>query len=70
VKYVKRLTVNLSAPATQGLNDAMKAAGENQTDVVNKALQVYADLRRAQENGGGAWIQESPDAELTSIRCY
>lgn len=40
----KRITVALRSRATAALDDAIKYTGDNTTDVVNRALQLYAHL--------------------------
>ncbi|HYF74051.1 MAG TPA: hypothetical protein VD834_16545 [Blastococcus sp.] len=62
----ERVTVNLIDKASTALNDACVLTGDNKTDTINRALQLYAwvqlELRK-----GGELILRSTDGELERI---
>ena len=45
---LETLTVNLTEQSTAARQSAAEATGDNETDVVNRALQVYAEIVRLQ----------------------
>ena len=46
-----RVTVNLVPRASAALNEAADTTGDNRTDTVNRAIQVYAFIVRAMAEG-------------------
>ncbi|CAL9624321.1 hypothetical protein SUDANB121_05920 (plasmid) [Nocardiopsis dassonvillei] len=54
-----RVTVNLTKRSTQALAEAVEATGETRTDVINRALQVYAYLEEAFGRGDRLYIENS-----------
>jgi hypothetical protein len=40
------------------------------TDVINKVLQLYNEVRAAQEADGGIWIQADKGSEAAKLRPY
>jgi hypothetical protein len=54
------MTVNLVRRAVRALDIATDTTGENRTDTVNRALQVYAYVAQAEMSGKAIYI-EAPD---------
>ncbi|MEU8364960.1 hypothetical protein AB0C27_53995 [Nonomuraea sp. NPDC048882] len=55
-----RVSVNLTAKATRALDDTVEMTGDSQTDIINRAIQVYAHLERIL-NAGGSVLTQAPD---------
>lgn len=64
----QRLVVELSTIAAEGLQYLTDLEELNKTTIVNRALQVYAILRRAEAQGGQILIQESKDGPTQRVR--
>ncbi|MQY07034.1 hypothetical protein [Actinomadura macrotermitis] len=54
-----RITVNLTAKANAALTEAADKSGDIKTDVVNRALIIYAYLEEIQRTGGKVMIQRA-----------
>ena len=63
----QRLVVELSTAAAEELQYLTDREELNKTTIVNRALQVYAILRRAEDEGSKVLIQE-PDWAVQQIR--
>jgi hypothetical protein len=61
-----RLTVNLIPLATEALDELLLATRLGKTDVVNRALQIYAFLEKTKAEGGTLCVRE-PGGHLTSV---
>ena len=57
-----KVTVALTSRSVDALNEITRLTGDNTTQAINKALQVYALIQRGQHAGGGIRVQESADA--------
>lgn len=69
-EYPDGITVNLG-PATWKALDAIQAAsGDTKTEAINKAVQAYALLKTAQDNGGELTLRDTADAKPTTVRFY
>lgn len=62
----ERVTVNLTQRASAALAEAMELTGDTKTDCLNKALLVYAMVRKAQQEGGALYLRN--DGELERVR--
>ncbi|MEV6064900.1 hypothetical protein AB0L62_33285 [Nocardia asteroides] len=69
-KIAARLTVNLSRRSAEALHETAEMTEETRTEVINKALQVYRDIRACQERGGGVWMQKDEASEPILTRYY
>lgn len=69
-KIAARLTVNLSRRSAEALREAAEMTEDTRTEVINKALQVYRDIRACQERGGGVWLQKDEASEPVLTRYY
>jgi hypothetical protein len=65
-----KVTVNLSQKAYEALEDAADITKDTKTDVINKALQPYNEVRAVQEADGGIWIQANKGSEAVKLRLY
>ncbi|MDO3651158.1 hypothetical protein [Nocardia mangyaensis] len=69
-KIAARLTVNLSRKSADALREVAEMTEDSRTEVINKALQVYRDIRACQEHGGGVWLQKDEASEPVLTRYY
>jgi hypothetical protein len=70
LQTLARVTVNLVRPAQVGLKELMEHTGLSKTDVINRALQLYADLQREMDAGGGVYVRPNGSRELERLRIY
>lgn len=64
----ERVTVNLTGKSSHALAEAVRITRDSKTDVINKALVVYALLQEIQEAGGAIYLRETSRAELERLR--
>jgi hypothetical protein len=64
----QRVTVNLTQKTSVALTQTVATSNDSQTDVINKALQVYALILEVQQAGGVLYLRERDGAELERIR--
>ncbi|MEU3019756.1 MULTISPECIES: hypothetical protein [unclassified Nocardiopsis] len=65
-----RVTVNLTARSTKALEEAVAATGDTQTDVINRALQVYAYLESVMAEGGHVYVENAERQERERLRFF
>lgn len=65
-----RVTVNLSARAAAAVAEIWELTGDSKTEAINKALQLYAIVQRAQQAGGGLWVQNGPSGSQVQYRFF
>ena len=65
-----RVTVNLTARSTRALEEAVAATGDTQTDVINRALQVYAYLESAMAEGDRVYLENAERQERERLRFF
>lgn len=58
----QRLVVELNRETAAELEALVETEGYNKTSIVNRALQMYAFLRRVERDGGQVSIRESAGA--------
>jgi hypothetical protein len=66
-KDLTRLTVNLIRPAVDSLDQLADTTALSKTDIVNRALQIYAFIEQTKAEGGTLCVRE-PDGHLTSVK--
>jgi hypothetical protein len=57
-----RLVVELNRATAADLDDLMELEDLNKTTLVNRALQMYAFLRKAERDGGQIFVQEAGES--------
>ncbi|WP_017603216.1 ribbon-helix-helix domain-containing protein [Nocardiopsis alkaliphila] len=65
-----RVTVNLTARSAKALEEAVAATGDTQTDVINRALQVYAYLEAAMSQGDRVYVENAERQERERLRFF
>jgi hypothetical protein len=63
-----RLVVELTRATSVELDDLVELEELNKTTIVNRALQVYAFLRKAEREGAQVLLMEAGDATPQRIR--
>jgi hypothetical protein len=66
--HMERVTVNLTARASEALRESVELTGDTKTDTINRALLVYAFLQRVMREGGAVYTRGSGAAELERVR--
>ncbi|RFU41715.1 hypothetical protein DZF91_10365 [Actinomadura logoneensis] len=64
----ERVTVNLTAKGAAALSELMRLTGDTKTDVINRALGVYAYLETVEQEGGKVYVREQDGADLERVR--
>lgn len=61
-----RMTINLTAMAAQALNELQQKLELSKTDVINRAVQVYAFIEKEDSKGKELYLR-SPDGTLERV---
>jgi hypothetical protein len=61
------LRVQLTARSNTALHHAAEMMGDTETDTINRALQLYAQLAQAVEDGGRVLIAMPDEDEATDL---
>ena len=64
----RRLVVELNSYSSKDLAELVELEELNKTTIVNRALQLYAMMRRTELGGGRIYIQDSEADELQRLR--
>ncbi|MEV4253912.1 hypothetical protein AB0J52_12185 [Spirillospora sp. NPDC049652] len=64
----ERVTVNLTAKGAAALTELMRLTGDTKTDVINRALGVYAYLESVTQEGGKVYVREQDGSDLERVR--
>lgn len=64
----ERVTVNLTAKGAAALTELMHLTGDTKTDVINRALGVYAYLETVDQEGGKVYVRENDQSDLERVR--
>ncbi len=65
---LERITVNLVTRAWRALQLAAELTGDSKTDIINRAIQVYAYVTEIEANGGAVYVRESEGSELQRLK--
>lgn len=65
-----QILFNASPRSMAALDAIQEASGDTKTQAINKAIQAYALLKTAQDNGGEVTLRETAKAKTTSVRFY
>jgi hypothetical protein len=67
---LERVTVNLTGRSSRALEAATDLSGDTKTDIINRALQIYAFLENVRAQGGSIHVRESAGGELSRIEIF
>lgn len=60
--------MNLTSRSSAALELAVELSGDTKTDTINRALQIYAYLKKVIRDGGSVHVREQDGAELERLR--
>jgi hypothetical protein len=63
----RRLVVELNGQSAKDLRDLVSLEELNKTTIVNRALQLYALVRKLEREGGGLYLRERDSTELQRL---
>jgi hypothetical protein len=66
----EKVTVNLTGRAAKALEEAVAATGNSKTEVVNKALQIFAFILANLDEGAAVYVREPGSKEAERIRIF
>jgi hypothetical protein len=64
----RRLVVELNSRSSRDLGELVAIEELNKTTIVNRAIQVYAMIRRTELGGGRVYLQDPGASELQRLR--
>lgn len=67
---LERVTVNLTARSATALDDVVQLTQDTKTDVINRALQVYAFLEKIMHDGGAVYIREAESTDFERLKFF
>jgi hypothetical protein len=67
---LERVTVNLTPRSAQALDEVVRLTQDTKTDVINRALQIYAFLEKIMNDGGTVYIRESESSDLERLKFF
>jgi hypothetical protein len=67
---LERVTVNITIRASRALETLTKLTGDNKTDAINRALQIYAYMEQVAAQGGSVYVREATGSELERLKAF
>jgi hypothetical protein len=67
---LERVTVNITIRASRALETLIKLTGDNKTDAINRALQIYAYMEQVAAQGGSVYVREATGSELERLKAF
>jgi hypothetical protein len=64
---MERVTVNLTQRSAEALREAVELTGDSKTDVINRALQVYAFIQRKIQGEGALFISPGDGSPMERV---
>ncbi|MEU5051922.1 hypothetical protein [Streptomyces sp. NPDC021096] len=58
-----RVTLNLNPRAVQAIAQAHKISGDSRTEIINRAVQMYAEIEIIRHEGGKLYVRPAGDAD-------
>lgn len=65
---LEKVTVNLTRRSADALDKTIAATGDSKTDVINKALQLYAFLQEHMGARGLLYVRDPGSSEIERLR--
>jgi hypothetical protein len=65
---LERLTVNLTPRSSSALEETVEVTGDMKTDIINRAIQIYAYLEQVIRDGGSVHVRASEGAEMERLK--
>lgn len=70
VRRAARVTVNLNSKSTRALDEIVANSDDSQTDVINRAIQVYAYLEAAMAEGSRIYLEDPGSQTRERLRFF
>ncbi|MCO5991919.1 ribbon-helix-helix domain-containing protein [Actinoallomurus rhizosphaericola] len=67
---LERVTVNLTPRSAAALDEVVRLTRDTKTDVINRALQVYAFLEKVMNEGGAVYIREAESTDVERLKFF
>jgi len=67
---LERVTVNITVRASRALGTLTRLTGDNKTDAINRALQIYAYMEQIAAQGGSVYIRETTSSDLERLKAF
>jgi hypothetical protein len=67
---LERVTVNLTPRSVKALDEVVTITQDTKTDVINRALQVYAYLEKIMKDGGTVYLREAESPDLERLKFF
>lgn len=67
---LERVTVNLTPRSAHALSVAADLTDDTKTDVINRAIKVYAYIEQLIADGGSVYVQSSAASEPTLLKFF
>ena len=67
---LERVTVNLTPRSAPALELATQLTGDSKTDVLNRAVQIYAYIELAISQGGSVHVEETADSQPEQVKIF
>jgi hypothetical protein len=67
---LERITVNLTKKSTSALTQVTNLTGDTKTEVLNKALQFYGQIKEFLDSGGALYMRDTGSNELERIKIF
>src|SRR6266550_1358877 len=65
---LEKVTVNLTSRSAEALEKTVAGTGDSKTDVINKAVQLYAFVQDHIDAGGLFYIRDPDSTEVERLR--
>jgi hypothetical protein len=66
----EKVTVNLTGRSVKALEEAVAVTGNSKTEVINKAVQIFAYILEHIDAGGAVYVREPGGKEAERIRIF
>jgi hypothetical protein len=67
---LERVTVNLTPRSSNALEEVVGLTGDNKTNNINRAIQIYAYIERVLHSGGSISVRETADQEPERLKIF
>ncbi|ACU71901.1 hypothetical protein Caci_2992 [Catenulispora acidiphila DSM 44928] len=67
---LERVTVNLAPRAAHALKQVADLTGDSKTDVINRALQLYAYIEQVMRDGGAVLVKTAKDSPAQELKIF
>jgi hypothetical protein len=65
-----KVTLNLTPKAAQAVLKVAELTGDTRTDIINRAVQVYAEIEQVFAKGGELYVRPEKDADVQQLKIW